>query len=123
MKDVVSNKVIASLDERFVVNLEPGMSFLAKGSAWVVIEIEDDVLVEPSEATEILIPEWVGEDIPVAYEIANAVARLRSEHKEAPASDAITIEMIDELLVIHACFGNKINECLGRILAHSFQKD
>ncbi|HLC68546.1 MAG TPA: DEAD/DEAH box helicase [Candidatus Bilamarchaeaceae archaeon] len=118
MRDVLSNRIIASLDERFVVNLEPGLSFLAKGSAWQVIEIEEEVLVEPSQATEILVPTWVGEDIPVVYEVAQQVARLRSSHKEAPSSKDIAIEMVDELWVMHTCLGSKVNESLGRMLAH-----
>ncbi|MFH1521056.1 MAG: DEAD/DEAH box helicase, partial [Candidatus Micrarchaeota archaeon] len=78
MRNIASNQIIASLDEEFVMNLENGSSFLSKGSPWQVVDItEKEVLAEPSGAVDVAIPEWKGEDIPVPFEIAQDVGKLR----------------------------------------------
>ncbi len=123
MKEVASNKIIASLDEGFVMNLENNASFLAKGLPWQIIDItEDEVLVETSSAVDIAIPDWVGEDIPVSYEVAQAVGKLRTTNKNVlpvPDGRTIIIELVEDVLVIHACFGSKINETLARVFSYN----
>ncbi len=124
LHEVSSDKIIASLDEKFVLNLEPNTSFLSKGQPWQVIDItEDKVLVEPSSALDIIIPSWAGEEIPVEFEVAQRVGQLRKAYKEnvmdGPVADdrTIVIEIINDLIIIHACFGNKVNEAIARILS------
>lgn len=129
LKEVSSNKVIASLDEKFVLNLENGASFLSKGLPWVVIDItESEILAEASTAFDIVIPSWAGEEIPVEFEIAQRVGQLRKAHKEKtkgapiPDDNTLVMEILDEIVIIHACFGNKINEAMGRILSSNISK-
>ncbi|BAA30435.1 DEAD/DEAH box helicase [Pyrococcus horikoshii] len=78
--DVVSGKLIGRLDENFVINLEEGIEFIMHGKSWLVLEIKDDVIkVRESENIEGAIPSWEGELIPVPYEVAIEVGRLRRE--------------------------------------------
>ena len=61
LRDLSSNRPIASLGEEFVSNLDEGTSFLSKGQPWRVIDItETEIIAEPSFATDIAIPEWAG---------------------------------------------------------------
>ena len=120
MRDIASNSIISSLDEEFVVNLEGGTSFYSKGLPWRVVDItEKEVLAEPSSANDIAVPSWAGEDIPVSFEVAQDVGRMRLMRKVSPVPDdkTVIIEIISDILVVHACFGSKINEGLARLFA------
>ncbi|VVC04560.1 ATP-dependent DNA helicase Hel308 [Candidatus Bilamarchaeum dharawalense] len=121
LRDISSNRFISSLDEEFVVNLESGSSFLSHGLAWRVIDItEKEVLAEPTSGLDIMIPSWTGEDIPVSFEVAQEVGRMRSIKKETsplPDDKTVVIEIVEDLIVIHACFGTKINEAISRVFS------
>ncbi|MBI5046641.1 DEAD/DEAH box helicase, partial [Candidatus Micrarchaeota archaeon] len=129
LKDLTSNKILSNLDEEFVINLEPGASFLSRGLPWYVVDITDsEVIVQPSSATEIAVPSWAGEDIPVSFTVAQAVGALRGSQIDkqpgAPLPDdkKIVIEIISDLVVVHCCFGSRVNSCLSRIISKSLSK-
>ena len=126
LKNISSNSIIASLDEDFVMNIENGSSFLCKGSPWQVIDItESEVLVDPSIALDIAIPEWTGEDIPISYEVAKGVGELRKAYKKDKIiadQQTIIIEVVDQTVILHCCFGTKINEAFGRIISYNLSK-
>ncbi len=79
--DVVSNKPVGSLDAEFIaMHGRPGGSFIVKGQAWRVLDIgKTRILVEPMPGIEAAIPAWEGERIPVPYDVAQGVGRLRKE--------------------------------------------
>jgi ATP-dependent Lhr-like helicase len=125
MKDISSNRVISSLDEEFVVNLEPGSSFLSRGIPYRVIDIsESEVLAEPTAGTDIMVPSWTGEDIPVSFEVAQDVGRMRAARSVSPLPDdkTIIIEIVQDLVIVHSCFGTRVNEALSRIYAKKLSK-
>jgi ATP-dependent Lhr-like helicase len=141
IKEVSSRAVIGTLDESFVASYaEPYATFVARGRTWRVVEIgEDEVLVE--EVREIgATPSWVGEEIPVPYEVAQEVGAMRrllsldmypgdddakSEIRawvEAqgdlplPTDKRVTIEQGDGVIVINCCFGSKVNETMSKLV-------
>jgi ATP-dependent helicase Lhr and Lhr-like helicase len=126
MKDISSNRVISSLDEEFVVNLEPGASFLSRGMPWQVIDITDsEVLAQPSGGSDIMVPSWTGEDIPVSLEVAQEVGRMRAAKKEVsplPDDKTLVLEVVDDLVVLHCCFGTRVNEAISRIFSKKISK-
>jgi len=149
--DVSSGKTIGSLDESFLSTFS-GEIFAMKGELWRVLSVDEVVRVEPVSA-EGEIPSWVGEEIPVPFEVAQEVGMLRNwlaglirakgekaalkalgakgdvsvvvktlrEQIEkgfaVPYDSHITIEGSENVVVVNACFGHKVNETLGRILA------
>ncbi|MBI2079570.1 DEAD/DEAH box helicase [Candidatus Micrarchaeota archaeon] len=126
MREISGNRIIASLDEAFVMNLDFGASFLAKGQPWRVIDItEKEVVVEPSSALEVAIPDWTGEDIPVDYEVAQDVGKLRKSEKKVqplPDNETVIMEIVEDVIIIHACFGTKVNEAIARIFSFKISK-
>ncbi len=140
--DLSSRRVIGTLDEWFVAeNAKLGQSFIMRGTAWRFVDFkEDHVLVEPvKEIGDV--PSWVGEDIPVPFEVAQEVGRIRREKDlsayplndhgttrfleylrsagDAPvATDRrITIEAARDVIIVNACLGSRVNETLGQLIS------
>jgi ATP-dependent Lhr-like helicase len=126
---------------------EAGKPFVLKGNSWRIISIDDDkktLYAEPMSRDLTTIPYWVGELIPVELETAQIVGKLRREIVAGPEervwvskeqkerlkeSAAILGGIPDErdvvvekkrastTVVIHACFGTKINQTLATMLS------
>ncbi len=73
--DITSGRTIGYLDESFVSSFE-GNVFAMRGELWRIIAINDIVKVEPVKE-EGVIPSWVGEEIPVPFEVAQEVGKVR----------------------------------------------
>jgi ATP-dependent Lhr-like helicase len=133
--DITTRKSVAMLDESFVISLNPYSKFIVKGRSWLLIEVRtEDVLVQPTEDLGSL-PSWVGEDIPVPFEVAMDVGKLRKnppadlpesacdyltrQLKESvmPTDRVVTVERTMEFIVVNACFGSRVNETIGRYLS------
>ncbi|MCQ2085955.1 MAG: DEAD/DEAH box helicase [archaeon] len=143
IRNIVTRRIIGTLDESFVAAFinECSSMFIMKGRTWRVIEVHDcELLVE--EAKEIgSVPSWTGSDIPVPFEIAMEVGKLRrllnlsdypgDENAKrcvrdfiikqgelvVPTDETVTIEIGEKIVVINACFGTRVNETLGKIYA------
>ncbi|MFB6205499.1 MAG: DEAD/DEAH box helicase [Haloglomus sp.] len=81
VEDVASGRTVGTLAERFVVNFAgQGEVFIQGGEMWRITEVDEDeeaVKVTPVEDPGGEVPSWVGQEIPVPYEVAQHVARLR----------------------------------------------
>ncbi len=102
VKDVVTNKIIGSLDESFVSSyLDEGTVFITKGMPWKVISVDNGIVqVEKSNELQAAIPDWEGEDIPVTKETAKRVFALIGEGITAHASllDKNSFEALDKFV-------------------------
>jgi ATP-dependent helicase Lhr and Lhr-like helicase len=151
--DTINGKWIGTLDETFVIAFaEPGAVFITKGEMWRILDIDDErVKVEPIDRSTGEIPSWTGEQIPVPYEVAADVGKLREQIAHASSTNAssrllqdyrtdphtvrsvvdlfmrqkefaiptdkrLVIEVDAKTALIHACFGHKVNETLGRVI-------
>ncbi|UCE09989.1 MAG: DEAD/DEAH box helicase [Candidatus Thorarchaeota archaeon] len=76
--DIATRTPIGVLDESYVnEHLEIGQVFVIRGRPWYVVSIEDEELMcAPAGGTESDAPKWVGEMIPVPYEVATEVGEL-----------------------------------------------
>ena len=81
--DMASGRTVGTLAERFVVTFAaPGETFIQGGDMWRITEIDDaeeEVLVTPIEDPAGEVPSWVGQEIPVPYDVAQHVGRTRAE--------------------------------------------
>jgi len=135
--DISSNKRIGKLDESFVSSYcEIGSRFIMKGRAWEVVKKNGEIYVSPATKTYV-VPEWVGEEIPVPFEVAREVGKLRrlvAEGKikdevikkeveeqikrgfKLPTDKLITIEYEGSQIYINTHFGTKVNETLSKLI-------
>ncbi len=68
---------IGILDESFVSSLSIGESFVIKGSAWRILDINEDKVIVEYIRDIALPPSWIGEEIPVPYEVASSEPELK----------------------------------------------
>jgi ATP-dependent Lhr-like helicase len=141
--DIASRRFIGTLDEAFVANYaEPSAKFIVKGVPWMIVDLDEDSIVVERSSELGAIPSWVGEDLPVPFEVAQEVGRMRggadlvpysadeatkkefrdylSKQMRAfpiPSDRLITVETVDSTVIINACFGSRVNETIGRALA------
>ncbi|MDG7049915.1 MAG: DEAD/DEAH box helicase [Nitrososphaerota archaeon] len=138
--DSVTKKIIGSLDQRFVGDFgDPGNIFVLRGSQWRIINVDESSLkvnVEPIRAGGITVPYWEGETIPVDYKTASKVGRFRTKIRDGsldlpdnmitqldlpiiPDEKNVVVESVrgQGSIVIHSCFGTKINSTLATLLS------
>ena len=77
--DESTDTSIGVLDEAFMAEYgKPGTKFIIRGSPWQIIHAtEDKVYVRPVDDPTGSIPSWIGEEIPVPYNIAQELAEIR----------------------------------------------
>jgi len=138
--DSVGKKIIGSLDQRFVGDFgDSGNIFVLKGLQWRILNVDEKsftVNVEPFRGGGITVPYWEGESIPIDYNTARKVGIFRARVKngslklinktieklnfdQIPDENHIVIESSKSQgsIVIHSCFGTKINSTLSTLLS------
>lgn len=141
VRDISSRGIIGTLDESFVATYaEPYSTFVTRGRTWRVVELtEDEVIVEQVHELGAT-PSWVGEEIPVPYEVAQEVGAMRrllamevypgdddtkrqladwirsQGQLPLPTDKLVTVEQGDGVIVINCCFGSKVNETLAKLI-------
>ncbi|MGP8018592.1 MAG: DEAD/DEAH box helicase [Thermoplasmata archaeon] len=141
LRDIGTRRLIGTLDERFVLTqilAQPEEIFLLHGRTWKVVEYrEGELLVETVQEIG-REPRWAGEDLPVPFDVAQEVGKLRregsfegypisaedrahlDERRKAPAlagtiptDRRVTVTTHGRVVVYGACFGTRTNETLS----------
>jgi ATP-dependent Lhr-like helicase len=138
--DTITKKTIGSLDQRFVGDFgEAGNVFVLRGMQWRIINVDESALkvnVEPIRSGGINVPYWEGENIPVDHKTTSKVGQFRTKIKNGllklpeniisqlslsiiPNEKTLVVESIRSqgTIVIHSCFGTKINATLAAVLS------
>ncbi|HUJ78039.1 MAG TPA: DEAD/DEAH box helicase, partial [Thermoplasmata archaeon] len=141
LRDLATRRVIGTLDERFVLTQvmgEPELIFLLHGRTWRVVEFREGELLVEGVAEIGQEPRWVGEDIPVPFEVAQEIGRLRATgelagypirpgdaarlaarwsegraREEIPTDRRVTVTAQGRLVAVGACFGTRTNNTLA----------
>ena len=165
--DVSTQESVGILGEEFMMTkARLGLHFVIKGKVWQIEQISDDakVYVTPVEDPTAAVPGWDGEMLPIPFELAQRVGKLRSEvaaclesdsvagtveqiarawpteryavrkvveelqdHRETdapvPTERRILMEAFDRFLIIHASFGETVNNTLGEVYEELLSRD
>jgi ATP-dependent Lhr-like helicase len=84
--DVSTHQSVGILGEEFMMTkARLGLHFIIKGKVWQIEQISDDarVYVTPVEDPTAAVPGWDGEMLPLPFELAQKVGKLRSEVSES----------------------------------------
>jgi len=145
LRDIGTRRLIGTLDERFVLTqilAQPEEIFLLHGRTWKVVEYRDGELLVETVQEIGREPRWAGEDLPVPFDVAQEIGRLRREgnfdgypisltdrqHLESrraasaragtiPTDRRITVTSQARVVVYGACFGTRTNETLSLAIA------
>jgi len=138
--DTINKKIIGTLDQRFIGDFgDTGNIFVLRGSQWRIINVDEKsflVNVEPIHSGGLNVPYWEGESIPVDFKTAQKVGLFRTKVKTGslsfannlisnlklntiPNEKTIVIESVRSkgLVVLHTCFGTKINSTLSTLIS------
>jgi len=137
--DSVGKRIIGTLDQRFVGDFgDSGNIFVLKGSQWRILNVDEKSLsvnVEPFRGGGITVPYWEGESIPIDYKTAKKVGHFRTNVRNGSLNlinktiENLTFNIENEndvviesnksqgSIVIHSCFGTKINATLSTLLS------
>ena len=138
--DSVGKKIIGTLDQRFVGDFgDAGNIFVLRGMQWRIINVDEKSLkvnVEPFRSGGQTVPYWEGENIPIDSKTAQKVGLFRTKVKQGslsmmnnvitklnlssiPNEKIILVESSKSqgIVVLHACFGTKINATLSMLLS------
>ena len=145
LRDIGTRRLIGTLDERFVLTqilAQPEEIFLLHGRTWKVVEYRDGELLVETVQEIGREPRWAGEDLPVPFDVAQEIGRLRREgslerypispedraHLEErrsapslagtiPTDQRVTVTPHGRVVVFGACFGTRTNETLSLAVA------
>ncbi len=97
--DDSSDTSIGVLDEAFMAEYgKAGTKFIIRGSPWQIVHTtEDKVYVRAVDDPTGAIPSWIGEEIPVPFEVAQEVAAIRG-FVEEKMHDGLSPEQVAILL-------------------------
>ena len=119
--DFFRKRRIGTLDQDFVARkCKGGTVFIIHGQTWKIINVNEEKLsveVEPTAPTLDAIPSWEGEMIPVSYDTAQEVGRLRREIS-AKLDDPTGLKDIQSKLELTDAAMDKITETVRAHLKH-----
>lgn len=104
---------VGILDEEFMTeNGTPGTKFVMAGSCWRILAVtEPKVAVVPDDDPTGAIPSWVGEEIPVPFEVAQEVGAIRRRFAGGTTAEELARE--------YPASPDAIRRCLAETRAHA----
>ncbi|MCS7120797.1 MAG: DEAD/DEAH box helicase [Candidatus Bathyarchaeota archaeon] len=112
--DRETDTAVGLLDEAFVAEYgKPGIKFIIRGSPWKILSISGDrIYVKPVEDPTGAIPSWVGEEIPVPFEVAQEVGVIRRYVEEQMREGLSPREVAAELSKKYPADGDTIHRAI-----------
>lgn len=154
--NILNRRPIGTLDEEFIViHGAEKTPFILAGRTWRIIHIKEEelkVFVEPVKEEIGAIPAWIGELIPVPFQVSQEAGKLRREIISSraslihplteralekareelekhvnykiplPTDKEILIEGLGKIVIIHTCLGTKTNRTLATLIGYELTK-
>ena len=118
--DESSDSAVGVLDEAFMAEFgKPGTKFIIRGSPWIIHSVsEDRVHVRPIDDPTGAIPSWIGEEIPVPFEVSQEVGVIRGFVEEQRRKNVSPEEIADELSERYPSDKDTILSALAETIEH-----
>ena len=118
--DKETDMAVGLLDEAFVAEYgKPGIKFIIRGSPWKIVNIEaDKIYVKPVDDPTGAIPSWVGEEIPVPFEVAQEVGMIRAFVEEGLKKGLSPEEIAKELSKRYPADEKTILDAIAETVEH-----
>ena len=115
-----TDAAVGLLDEAFVAEYgKPGVKFIIRGSPWKIVNVSADrIYVKSIDDPTGAIPSWVGEEIPVPFEVAQEVGAIRRFVEEKMKAGLSREEIVRELAERYPAEEKTIKEALKEIFEH-----
>ncbi len=96
---VNEDSAVGVLDEAFVAEYgKPSVKFIIQGRPWKIVSVSgDQIHVEQTEDPTGAIPSWVGEEIPVPFDVAQEVGQVRAFVEKQIETGKTAIEVAETL--------------------------
>jgi len=118
--DETTDSSVGVLDEAFMAEFgKPGTKFIIRGSPWVVEHVgEDKVHVKPIGDPSGAIPSWIGEEIPVPFEVSQDVGLMRGFVEEQMKAGVSPREIASKLSEAYPADSDVIARALAETVEH-----
>jgi len=118
--DETTDSSVGVLDEAFMAEFgKPGTKFIIRGSPWVVEHVgEDKVHVKPIDDPSGAIPSWIGEEIPVPFEVSQDVGLMRGFVEEQMKAGVSPREIASKLSEAYPADSDVIARALAETVEH-----
>ncbi|MGQ9719552.1 MAG: DEAD/DEAH box helicase [Nitrososphaerales archaeon] len=109
---------VGVLDEAFVAEHgEIGTKFIEGGSVWKILQVyKDRIYVKAEQDPTGAIPSWVGEEIPVPFDVANEVGAMRSRVEDMLTKGLDYNDITKELCGVYLCDAQTMLLAISEIL-------
>lgn len=118
--DETTDSSVGVLDEAFMAEFgKPGTKFIIRGSPWVIEHVgEDKVHVKPIDDPSGAIPSWIGEEIPVPFEVSQEVGMIRGYVEEQMKAGVSPREIASKLSRKYPADDDVILRALAETVEH-----
>jgi ATP-dependent Lhr-like helicase len=118
--DESSDSAVGVLDEAFMAEFgKPGTKFIIRGSPWIIQHVsEDRVHVRAIDDPTGAIPSWIGEEIPVPFEVSQEVGLIRGFVEEQLRRNVQPEEIASELSERYPSDKDTILSALAETIEH-----
>ncbi|MGC9346053.1 MAG: DEAD/DEAH box helicase, partial [Candidatus Bathyarchaeales archaeon] len=118
--DESSDSAVGILDEAFMAEYgKPGIKFVIRGTAWRILHVSGEkVHVRPIDDPTGAIPSWIGEEIPVPFEVAQEVGSIRGFVEEQMKNGLSPEEIADKLSGQYPSDKDTILRALAETIEH-----
>jgi ATP-dependent Lhr-like helicase len=118
--DESSDSAIGVLDEAFMAEFgKPGTKFIIRGSPWIIQHVsEDKVHVRPIDDPTGAIPSWIGEEIPVPFEVSQDVGVIRGFVEEQFRKNVSTEKIASKLCEQYPADKETVLRALAETVEH-----
>ncbi len=118
--DESKDSAVGVLDEAFMAEYgKPGVKFIIRGSPWMIMDVYGDkIYVKEVDDPTGAIPSWIGEEIPVPFEVAQEVGLIRGFVEQKMRRNTLPEDTAAQLATKYPADADAISRALAETFEH-----